>query len=46
MGLGRPTWAAVHPIDTGTQEVVSIGFEILLDKTGRFATLQKSVPCR
>lgn len=33
-GFAPPQWAAIDPLDEGTQEVVQDGFWILLDPTG------------
>jgi predicted nucleotidyltransferase len=43
LSFAEPSWAALDPIDAGTRAVVANGFQILLDKTGLLARLQRSL---
>jgi hypothetical protein len=43
LSFAAPSWAALDPIDAGTRAVVANGFQILLDKTGLLARLQRSL---
>jgi uncharacterized protein len=42
IGLGRPDWASVDPVDPGTRRVVTDGARILHDPTGVLATLLRT----
>jgi len=39
VGVGRPTWAAVAPVDPGTQRVLRDGLRIVHDPRGLLAAL-------
>lgn len=42
IGIGRPDWASVNPLDPGTRRVVTDGARILHDPTGILATLLRA----
>jgi predicted nucleotidyltransferase len=42
IGIGRPDWASVNPVDPGTRRVVTDGARILHDPTGILATLLRA----
>jgi hypothetical protein len=39
VGIAAPSWAAVDPVDAGTQQVVTDGVRVLYDPAGLLATL-------
>ena len=39
LSFAGKTWAALHPIDPGTRDVVADGFKILVDKDGSLGRL-------
>jgi predicted nucleotidyltransferase len=43
VGIGRPDWAFVDPVDAGTRHVVREGLRILHDPSGLLAALQRGV---
>ena len=43
-GIGLPAWAAIDPVDPGTQRVVIEGMRILHDPDGLLAALAAACP--
>ena len=43
LGVGRPAWASVDPLDSGTRRVASDGMRVLHDPDGLLALLAASV---
>ena len=44
VGIGRPSWAAVDPVDAGTRRVVSDGLAVLYDPINLLGALMLAVP--
>ena len=45
-GFAPPTWADIHPVDTGTQQVIANGCRILHDPRGLLKRLCAAVEPR